>query len=202
FALLPEDRLLKPQQRDLLLLQHAHYIEQSPQEPVDHSLILLVQFVLPDFLDQGIDFGRIDFGYLVVRFSHSSHTSALRGTIAGRSFSMCGAELSPSFCPHHFSNSRAFAEASHFTSFLSRSADNILSNRIRSAPPSSSRVRNSHNTEWSKPGSSSSRHNKYFQSMRPRTASAAPRSDNPSINCKTVTRARRNGGCPGCPCCE
>src|SRR5262249_29853490 len=65
FALLTEDRLLKPQQRDLLLLQHAHYIEQGPQEPVDHSLILLVQFVLPDFLDQGLDFGRIDFRYLV-----------------------------------------------------------------------------------------------------------------------------------------
>src|SRR5262245_35449927 len=28
---------------------------------------------------------------------------------------MRGAELSPSFCPHHFSNSRAFAEASQFT---------------------------------------------------------------------------------------
>src|SRR5262245_45755788 len=27
---------------------------------------------------------------------------------------MRGAELSPSFCPHHFSNSRAFAEASHY----------------------------------------------------------------------------------------
>jgi predicted SprT family Zn-dependent metalloprotease len=27
---------------------------------------------------------------------------------------MRGAELSPLFCPHHFSNSRAFAEASRF----------------------------------------------------------------------------------------
>src|SRR6266511_3314977 len=104
-ALLPEDQLLEPQQRDLLLPQQAHHIEQGPQEPSDHSLILL------DLLDQGLDFGRIDFGYLVVRFSHSSHTSVLRGTIAGRFFSMRGAELSPSFCPHHFSNSRAFAEA-------------------------------------------------------------------------------------------
>src|SRR5215813_12324877 len=111
-ALLPEDQLLEPQQRDLLLLQQAHHIEQGPQEPSDHSLIPLAQCGLLNFLDQGLDFGRIDFGYLVVRFSHSSHTSVLRGTIAGRSFSMCGAELSPSFCPHHFSNSRAFAAAS------------------------------------------------------------------------------------------
>src|SRR6266498_1463695 len=110
-ALLPKDQLLEPQQRDLLLLQQAHHIEQGPQEPSDHSLILLAQCGLLDFLDQGLDFGRIDFGYLVVRFSHSSHTSVLRGTIAGRFFSMHGAELSPSFCPHHFSNSRAFAEA-------------------------------------------------------------------------------------------
>src|SRR6266498_1061613 len=112
-ALLPKDQLLEPQQRDLLLLQQAHHIEQGPQEPSDHSLILLAQCGLLDFLDQGLDFGRIDFGYLVVRFSHSSHTSVLRGTIAGRFFSMHGAELSPSFCPHHFSNSRAFAEALH-----------------------------------------------------------------------------------------
>src|SRR5215475_5327523 len=112
-ALLPEDQLLEPQQRDLLLLQQAHHIEQGPQEPSDHSLILLAQCGLLDFLDQGLDFGRIDFGYLVVRFSHSSHTSVLRGTIAGQFFSMRGAELSPSFCPRHFSNSRAFAEALH-----------------------------------------------------------------------------------------
>src|SRR5262249_23657604 len=81
FALLPEDHLLKPQQRDLLLLQHAHYIEQGPQEPDDHSLILLAQCGLLDFLDQGLDFGWIDFRNLVVRFSHSYHTSILRGTI-------------------------------------------------------------------------------------------------------------------------
>src|SRR5262245_66576038 len=31
---------------------------------------------------------------------------------------MRGAELSPSFCPHHFSNSRAFAEASRSTLLL------------------------------------------------------------------------------------
>src|SRR6266498_3801729 len=111
FSLLLQNQLLEPQQRDLLLLQQAHHIEQGPQEPSDHSLILLAQCGLLDFLDQGLDFGRIDFGYLVVRFSHSSHTSVLRGTIAGRFFSMRGAELSPSFCPHHFSNSRAFAEA-------------------------------------------------------------------------------------------
>src|SRR5215510_12943327 len=30
-ALLPEDHLLEPQQRDLLLMQRAHYIEQGPQ---------------------------------------------------------------------------------------------------------------------------------------------------------------------------
>src|SRR5262249_15838562 len=90
---------------------HAHYIEQGPQEPVDHSLILLVQFVLPDFLDQGLDFGRIDFRYLVVRLSHSYHTSILRGTITGRFFTICGAELSRLFCPHWFQKSRTIAEA-------------------------------------------------------------------------------------------
>src|SRR5262245_28831257 len=96
-ALLPEDQLLEPQQRDLLLLQQAHHIEQGPQEPSDHSLILLAQCGLLDFLDQGLDFGRIDFGYLVVRFSHSSHTSVLRGTIASR-FLACGAQS----CHLHF----------------------------------------------------------------------------------------------------
>src|SRR5262245_15087549 len=115
-ALLPKDQLLEPQQRDLLLLQQAYHIEQGPQEPSDHFLILLAQWGLLDFLDQGLDFGRIDFGDLVVRFSHLSHTSVLRGTIAGRFFSMCGAELSPLFCLHHFSNSRAFAEALRSTS--------------------------------------------------------------------------------------
>src|SRR5262245_53909481 len=96
-ALLPEDQLLEPQQRDLLLLQQAHHIEQGPQEPSDHSLILLAQCGLLDFLDQGLDFRRIDFGYLVVRFSHSSHTSVLRSTIASR-FLACGAQS----CHLHF----------------------------------------------------------------------------------------------------
>src|SRR5262245_55539076 len=101
-ALLPEDQLLEPQQRDLLLLQQAHHIEQGPQEPSDHSLILLAQCGLLDFLDQGLDFGRIDFGYLVVRFSHSSHTSVLRGTIASR-FLACGAQS----CHLHFARTIA-----------------------------------------------------------------------------------------------
>src|SRR5215813_10775695 len=94
FALLPEYHLLKPQQRNLLLRQHAHQVEEGSQDPADHSLILLIQIALLDFVDQGLDFGRIDFGYLVIGFSHSYHTSILRGTITGRFFSMCGAELS------------------------------------------------------------------------------------------------------------
>jgi hypothetical protein len=44
-------------------------------------------------------------------------------------------------------------------------------------------------TEASKPGSVISSPSAYFQSMRARTASAAWRSDNPSANCITVTKA-------------
>jgi hypothetical protein len=61
-ALLAEDQLLEPQQRDLLRLQHADHVEQGPQEPADLSLILLAQGVLLDFIDQSLDFGRIDLG--------------------------------------------------------------------------------------------------------------------------------------------
>src|SRR5262249_1371968 len=92
--LLPEDHLLELEQRDLLFLQHSHQIEEGPQEPGDHFLILLIQITLLDFVDQSLYFGRIDFGYLVARFSHSYHTSTLKGTTANRFFSMCGAELS------------------------------------------------------------------------------------------------------------
>src|SRR5262249_16087708 len=69
FALLPEDLLLELQQRDLLFLQHAHHIKEGPQGPSDHSLILLIQIALLDFVDQSLDFGGIDFRDLVVRFS-------------------------------------------------------------------------------------------------------------------------------------
>src|SRR5215467_4020919 len=75
-------------------MQRAHYIEQGPQEFRDQTLILLIQIALLDFVDQGLDFGRIDFGYLIVRFGHSYHTSILRGTMTGRFSIMCGAELS------------------------------------------------------------------------------------------------------------
>jgi|SRR5262245_29666934 len=93
FVLLAEDQRLEPQERALLLLQHTDQIEQRSQEPGDHSLILLAQCVPPDFFDQGLDFGRIDCWNLVVRFSHSYHTSILRGTITGRFSTMFGSEL-------------------------------------------------------------------------------------------------------------
>ncbi len=48
------------------------------------------------------------------------------------------------------------------------------------------RVRNSLNTVWSKPGSVSAKPSAYFQSIRPRTASAASRSDRSSMNCSTT----------------
>jgi hypothetical protein len=63
--------------------------------------------------------------------------------------------------------------------------------RCVSASPESLRVRNSESSEKSKPGSVSSRLYAYFQSMRSRTAKASCRSDNPSLYCITVTRARR-----------
>ena len=76
-----------------------------------------------------------------------------------------------------------------------------------SAPPESLRVRNSESTEKSKPGSVSSRLSTYFQSMRSRTAEASCRSDNPSIYCITVTRARREArfgwlSAPWKKCCK
>src|SRR5947209_153157 len=40
-----------------------------------------------------------------------------------------------------------------------------------------------------------------FQSSRPRTASAACRSDKPSRNCSTLTRASLQGVSAGCPRC-
>ena len=80
-----------------------------------------------------------------------------------------------------------------------RHASSSLCSRRSSAPPMSRRARNSHSTEWSKPGSSSSRLSRYFQSIRARTASAACRSGMFSRNCKMVTNARRHGGRPGWP---
>src|SRR5579871_2710842 len=62
-----------------------------------------------------------------------------------------------------------------------------------------SRSRNSLNTLKSKPLSSSSSPKAYFQSMRPRTASAACRSESPSPNCITVTSIKRHALQPGCP---
>jgi hypothetical protein len=44
-----------------------------------------------------------------------------------------------------------------------------------------------------------SKPNAYFQSIRPRTASAAWRSDNPSTNCSTDTKASRAGETAGRP---
>src|SRR5262245_30524771 len=46
---------------------------------------------------------------------------------------MRGAELSPSFCPHHFSNSRAFAEASQITA--SADSEVIRGRRPKRAAP-------------------------------------------------------------------
>src|SRR5258708_16466544 len=54
-------------------------------------------------------------------------------------------------------------------------------------------------TEASKPGSESSKPRAYFQSIRPRTASAACRSVSPSTYCSTKTMAKRHGAAAGCP---
>ena len=70
----------------------------------------------------------------------------------------------------------------------------------RCAPsPSTSRVRNSLSTEASNPVSVSSKPRTYFQSIRLRTASAAWRSDRPSANCSTDTKASRAGETAGRP---
>src|SRR3954471_5362740 len=81
----------------------------------------------------------------------------------------------------------------------SRNCASIASSRPCSSLPAIRRARNSHRTEKSNPGSVSSRPSAYFQSIRPRTASAACRSLSPSVNCSTVTRARRHGECAGWP---
>ena len=78
-------------------------------------------------------------------------------------------------------------------------ASSSLPSSRSSALPASRRERNSHRTEWSKPGSVSSSPSRYFQSMRARTASAAWRSGRFSRNCSRVTRASRQGGRPGWP---
>jgi hypothetical protein len=81
----------------------------------------------------------------------------------------------------------------------SRNCSIRRSNRRRSAPWPSRRLRNSERTEKSKPVSVNSRLKTYFQSMRVRTASAAWRSVNPSAYYMRVTRARRQGASAGCP---
>src|SRR5262249_40601540 len=65
--------------------------------------------------------------------------------------------------------------------------------------PARSRARNLQSTEASNPESVSSNPKAYFQSIRPRTASAAWRSETFSANCKTVTNAKRQGASAGCP---
>jgi hypothetical protein len=67
------------------------------------------------------------------------------------------------------------------------------------ALPAIRRARNSQSTEKSKPGSASSSPNRYFQSMRARTASAAWRSERLSRNWRMVTSVRRHGGNAGWP---
>ena len=73
------------------------------------------------------------------------------------------------------------------------------SSKINSSFPSTRRVRNSLNTVWSKPESTNSRPSAYFQSIRPRTASAVCRSENASVNWSTVASASRQGDSAGCP---
>src|SRR5262245_20946514 len=58
-------------------------------------------------------------------------------------------------------------------------------------PPWTSRVRNSLSTEASNPGSVRSKASAYFQSIRPRTASAACRSDKFSTHWSISTSASR-----------
>src|SRR5216684_1321765 len=78
----------------------------------------------------------------------------------------------------------------------------MISKRRRSAFFVSNRLRNSLNTEKSKPGSVISRLKAYFQSIRVLTASAACLSVNPSAYCITITRARRQADSAGCPFSE
>src|SRR5215218_8401973 len=79
----------------------------------------------------------------------------------------------------------------------SRASSSVSSRSVW--PSASSRARNSVSTEASKPGSDSSRPSVYFQSSRPRTASAACRSVRPSTNCSTSTSASRAGDHAGRP---
>jgi hypothetical protein len=80
-----------------------------------------------------------------------------------------------------------------------RRRSSIRSSSCRAASPSTSRARNSLSTEASKPVSVNSKPDAYFQSIRPRTASAAWRSDRPSTNCSTNTSASRAGETAGRP---
>jgi hypothetical protein len=81
----------------------------------------------------------------------------------------------------------------------SRSRETISPSSRSVWPSASSRARNSVSTEASKPGSGRSRPSAYFQSSRPRTASAACRSVRPSTNCSTSTSASRAGDHAGRP---
>ncbi len=72
-----------------------------------------------------------------------------------------------------------------------RNGSSRRSNRRRSAPAGSLRLRNSESTEKSQPASVSSRLHAYFQSIRIRTASAACLSLNPWAYGRMVTNTRR-----------
>jgi hypothetical protein len=86
-----------------------------------------------------------------------------------------------------------------FTSPSSFSRATSKSKITRSAPAATSRERNSLSTLKSNPSSSNARPRQYFQSSRPRTASAACRSVRFSVNCNTVTTASCAGLIPGAP---
>lgn len=76
-----------------------------------------------------------------------------------------------------------------------------VSKSSRSVFPSTNRWGNSQSTLASKPGSASSNPNRYFQSIRPRTASADCRSGSSSINWSTVIKAKLHGASTERPLC-
>lgn len=81
----------------------------------------------------------------------------------------------------------------------SRQRSSRVSSSCCSAPPVTRRVRNSLTTDASKPASVNSKPKAYFQSMRPRTAVAACRSDKPLRILQDRHEGQPPGGFSGTP---
>ena len=133
-----------------------------------------------------------DAGFLPIVAAHFFTTRQMT-----LSESRVGSGLFHRFTPRKSGPDVSIAASTHASTALTGQVRG--SSRSCSIRPSTKRARNSLSTVWSKPGSVSSKARAYFQSMWPRTASAAWRSESPSTYCRTETRASRAGEVAGWP---